>query len=137
MKRTAKAQWQGTGKEGKGTITSQSKFLNEVPYSFVTRFQNDPGTNPEELIAAAHAGCFTMKLSFNLTEAGFPPDQLTTECAITLTDGKISASDLQVEGRVPAITPEKFQELLADAGKNCPVSLLLNTKINCEGKLLN
>ncbi len=135
MKRSAYAKWQGTGKEGSGSISTDSDTLNEVPYSYLSRFENDPGTNPEELIAAAHAGCFTMKLSFNLTEAGFPPDQLSTNCEITLADGKISQSHLQVEAKVRSIQPDVFQELVADAKTNCPVSKLLNTNITCEAKL--
>jgi len=135
MKRSAYAKWQGTGKEGSGNISTDSDTLNEVPYSYLSRFENDAGTNPEELIAAAHAGCFTMKLSFNLTAAGFPPDQLSTHCEITMEDGKISQSHLHVEAKVRSIQPDVFQELVADAKTNCPVSKLLNTHITCEAKL--
>ncbi len=135
MKRSAQAQWQGTGKEGSGTISTQSKVLNESPYAFSTRFEREPGTNPEELIAAAHAACFTMKLSFNLSAAGFPPDKLITTCTITLADGHITASELEVDGKIPNIAPEVFQNLVTDAKTNCPVSRLLNTKITCEANL--
>src|SRR4051812_36676569 len=110
MKRTADANWRGTGKEGKGTLTTQSNILNKTQYSFGTRFENGPGTNPEELVAAAHAGCFSMKLSFNLTNAGFPPDNIDTKCEITLdpSKGEITDSKLTVRAMVPGISNEKF-----------------------------
>jgi lipoyl-dependent peroxiredoxin len=135
MKRSAYAKWQGTGKEGSGSISTDSDTLNEVPYSYLSRFENDPGTNPEELIAAAHAGCFSMKLSFNLTQAGFPPDQLFTNCEITMEDGKISQSHLRIEAKIHSIQPDVFQELVEDARKNCPVSKLLNTNITCDATM--
>src|SRR3954468_13475912 len=93
MKRFATANWQGTGKEGKGNLTTQSGVLNKTPYAFNTRFENEKGTNPEELIAAAHAGCFSMKLSFNLTKAGFPPQSIDTQCEITLDPAKGEVTD--------------------------------------------
>ncbi len=137
MKRFATANWQGTGKEGKGNITTQSNILNKTQYSFGTRFAEGNGTNPEELVAAAHAGCFTMKLSFNLTGAGFPPDNIDTRCDITLdTDkGEIVLSHLTVKAKVPGISKEKFEELVADAKANCPISKLYNTKITYEALL--
>ena len=135
MKRTATAVWQGSGKEGKGNLTTQSNVLNKTQYSFNTRFEDGIGTNPEELIAAAHAGCFTMKLSFNLTAAGFIPTELETNCEITLENVAITQSHLTLKATVPSIDATKFAELVADAEKNCPVSKLLNTKITIESKL--
>lgn len=135
MKRNATAQWLGTGKEGTGTLSTQSKTLNNTPYSFVSRFENGAGTNPEELVAAAHAGCFSMKLSFNLTNAGFPPTSINTSCDITLDQGSVTESHLKVKAVVPNISKEKYLELVQDAEKNCPISKLLNTKIVCEAEL--
>jgi osmotically inducible protein OsmC len=137
IKRNASANWQGTGKEGKGTLSTQSTILNKAQYSFSTRFENAVGTNPEELIAAAHAGCFTMKLSFNLSKADFPPTSIDTVCEITLdpAKGEVTESTLTVTATVPSISKEKFDELVADAEKNCPISKLLNTKISCVAKL--
>ncbi len=132
MKRTAQAVWNGSGKEGKGHLTTQSTVLNQTAYSFNTRFENGIGTNPEELIAAAHAGCFTMKLSFNLSGAGHVPDELNTSCTITLENGAITNSHLVLQAKVPGISSEKFEELVKDAEKNCPVSKLLNTSITVE-----
>lgn len=132
MKRTATAFWQGTGKEGQGHLTTQSNVLNKTQYSFNTRFADGIGTNPEELIAAAHAGCFTMKLSFNLSGASFTPTSLETNCAITFEDGTIKESHLTLKAVVDGISTEQFAELVADAEKNCPISKLLNTKITLE-----
>src|ERR1700712_1065244 len=105
--RTATAEWQGTGKDGQGTLTAPSGVLDQTPYSFRTRFENQPGTNPEELIAAAHAGCFTMALAFQLQAAGLTPEELATEAAATLEpDGqgfKISRSALTLRARVPGL----------------------------------
>ncbi len=136
MKRTATAKWNGTGKEGTGNLNTQSGVLNNAQYSFKTRFADGIGTNPEELMAAAHAGCFTMKLSFVLGAAGFTPEELETECAIDLTDGVIRSSHLTVKGKVPGITAEKFQECVADAKANCPVSKAYNMEISAEASLL-
>lgn len=130
MSKYANAEWQGTGKEGKGTISTESKALDNAPYSFATRFgEEKDGTNPEELIAAAHAGCFTMKLSFILNEAGFTPDKIETKCDITFGDGVISKSHLTVKGTVPEITKEKFEECATNAKENCPISKSLNAGI--------
>lgn len=138
MKRFATANWQGSGKEGKGLLTSQSTVLNKTQYSFNTRFADGIGTNPEELVAAAHAGCFTMKLSFNLTGAGFVPENIDTRCDITLDIEKsaITSSHLTVTASVPGISKEKFDELVADAKANCPISKLYNTTITYEATLL-
>lgn len=137
MKRFATASWQGTGKEGKGNLTTQSKVLNKTQYSYNTRFEDGIGTNPEELIAAAHAGCFTMKLSFLLTEAGFPPENIDTRCDITLDaeKGAISLSHLSVNVKVLGIKKEKFDELVVNAKETCPVSKLFNATITYEATL--
>ncbi len=134
MKRTANAVWQGTGKEGKGTLTTQSGAFKEQPYSFRMRFQNEDGkegTNPEELIAAAHAGCFTMALAVELEKAGFTAKELSTEAKLHLdkVDGAptITRIDLILEGEVPGIKEEQFMDLASGAKKNCPVSRLLKT----------
>ena len=137
MKRFATANWQGTGKEGKGSLTSQSTVLNKTQYSFGSRFADGVGTNPEELVAAAHAGCFTMKLSFNLNKAGFTADTIDTKCDITLDPekGEITFSHLTVTAKVPGIDKAKFDELVADAKANCPISKLLNTTVTYEATL--
>jgi osmotically inducible protein OsmC len=132
MKRTATAVWNGTGKEGTGHLTTQSTVLNKSQYSFNTRFADGIGTNPEELIAAAHAGCFTMKLSFGLSGAGFTPTELKTTCEITLDNGSITQSHLILRAQVSGVDSTKFAELVKDAETNCPVSKLLNTKITVE-----
>ncbi|MDX2247179.1 MAG: OsmC family protein [Bacteroidia bacterium] len=132
MKRSATAFWQGTGKEGHGHLSTQSTVLNQTQYSYSSRFENGVGTNPEELIAAAHSGCFTMKLSFNLSGASFAPDQLETRCVITLENGAIISSQLTLSAKVPGISAEKFAELVKDAEANCPISKLLNTAISVE-----
>ena len=135
MSRQATAIWQGSGKEGKGNLTTQSTVLNKTQYSYKSRFEEGPGTNPEELIAAAHAGCFTMKLSFVLGEAGFTPEEIETKCDITLANGAITKSHLTVKANVPGIEKQKFDECAEDAKKNCPVSKLLNTDISMEALL--
>ena len=137
MKRFATANWQGTGKEGKGNLTSQSTVLNKTHYSFSSRFEEGVGTNPEELVAAAHAGCFSMKLSFNLSGAGFPPANIDTKCEITLdpAKGQITSSHLTVTAKVPGIDKGKFDELVAHAKENCPISKLLNTDITYTASL--
>jgi osmotically inducible protein OsmC len=138
MKRYASANWQGTGKEGKGNLTTQSKILDKAQYSAGSRFEEDPGTNPEELVAAAHAGCFTMKLSFNLSKEGFTPENIDTKCEITFDKekGAIVKSHLIVTAKVPEISKEKFDEAVADARANCPISKLLNATITCESTLV-
>jgi osmotically inducible protein OsmC len=137
MKRTASANWKGSGKEGKGTTSSQSGVLNNTQYSFSSRFESGIGTNPEELIAAAHSSCFTMKLSFVLGAAGFTPDNIDTKCTITLDPaaGAITSSHLEVKATVPGIDAEKFAACAADAKANCPISKLLNTNITMEASL--
>ena len=132
MKRTATAQWAGTGKEGKGNLSTQSTVLNKTQYSFGSRFEEGVGTNPEELIAAAHAGCFTMKLSFVLGAAGFTPDNLETSCAIVLDNGAVTSSSLKLTAKVPGISAEQFATAAEEAKVNCPISKLLNTAISLE-----
>jgi len=129
MSRKATAVWKGSGKEGSGTLTTQSQVLNGTQYSYKSRFEEGIGTNPEELMAAAHAGCFTMKLSFVLGEAGFTPEELTTDCRITLKDGVISKSELSVTAKIPDIDEAKFQECAKNAKENCPVSKAYNMSI--------
>jgi len=135
MKRHATAVWQGTGKEGKGNLTTQSTTLNKTQYSFSSRFEDGVGTNPEELVAAAHAGCFTMKLSFVLNAAGFTADEIETRCDITLADGSITESHLNVKATIPGINEEQFAAAVADAKANCPISKLYNTNITLESVL--
>jgi osmotically inducible protein OsmC len=136
MVRKATAVWNGSGKTGKGNLTTPSSVLNHTPYSFKDRFEDGTGTNPEELIAAAHSGCFTMKLSFVLGEAGYTPESLQTQCEITFENSVVTKSHLIVEGKVPEISEEKFQECVKNAEQNCPVSKLLNTTISSEGRLV-
>jgi lipoyl-dependent peroxiredoxin len=137
MKRNATAVWNGSGKEGNGNLTTQSTTLNKTQYSFNSRFAEGVGTNPEELVAAAHAGCFSMKLSFVLGAAGFTPDSIETQCVITLDPaaGAITESHLAVVASIPGISAEKFEECVADAKANCPISKLLNTNITHEATL--
>jgi osmotically inducible protein OsmC len=136
IKRKATAVWKGSGKEGNGVLTTQSTTLNKTQYSFNSRFAEGVGTNPEELIAAAHAGCFSMKLSFVLGEAGFTPEEINTDCAVILEDGKITESALTLKAKVPGISKEKFQACANEAKSNCPISMLLNTTIKLDATLL-
>ena len=140
MIRKAKAVWRGTGKDGTGHLTTASGVLDNSPYSFKTRFENEKGTNPEELIAAAHAGCFTMALAFGLQGAGFTPTELSTEAAVTLDkDGagfKISKSALTLRGKVPNLDEAGFAKFAGEAEKNCPVSKVLNATITLDAKLV-
>ena len=138
MKRNATAVWNGTGKEGTGNLTTQSTTLNKTQYSFKSRFEEGVGTNPEELIAAAHAGCFSMALSFGLNKAGFTAEQIDTKCDITLdpAQGKITDSHLTISAKIPGIGKEQFDAAVAEAKVNCPISKLLNTNITHEATLL-
>jgi osmotically inducible protein OsmC len=139
MKRTASAVWNGDLKQGKGKISSQSGVLKETQYSFGTRFEEGIGTNPEELIAAAHAGCFAMQLSALLGNAGFPPDELSASAAVTLeqVDGNwtISKSDIELNAKVPKIEAAKFLEIAEQAKATCPVSRLLTAEITLKATL--
>jgi osmotically inducible protein OsmC len=133
--RKASAHWSGSGKEGSGTLSTESTVLDKTAYSFKTRFEDGIGTNPEELVAAAHAGCFTMQLSFLLGEAGFTPDTLDTAAKITFEDGSITLITLQLVGKVPNIDKAQFETIAAKAKEICPISKLLNTKIDLETTL--
>jgi len=136
MIRKARAVWQGTGKDGTGHLSTDSGILSKTPYSFKTRFESEPGTNPEELIAAAHAGCFTMALAIQLQGAGATPTELLTEAAVTLVQEgggfTISKSALTLKATVPGIDKAKFEELARAAEKNCPVSKVLNAEITLD-----
>jgi lipoyl-dependent peroxiredoxin len=139
MIRKAKAVWHGTGRAGNGTLSTDSGVLDNTPYSFKTRFENEKGTNPEELIAAAHAGCFTMALAFALQGAGFTPTELSTEAAVSLEpEGqgfRIKSSALTLRATVPNLDQATFNKLAGDAEKNCPVSKVLNAEITLDAKL--
>ncbi len=138
MKRHATSVWNGSGKEGTGHLTTQSTTLNQTQYSFNSRFAEGVGTNPEELIAAAHAGCFNMKLSFVLGAAGFTPESLETISYINLdpAQGAITESHLVLKAKVPGIDQAKFDECVKDAEANCPVSKVLNAAITVDAELL-
>ena len=140
MIRKAKAIWRGTGRAGDGNLTTDSGVLDNTPYSFRTRFENDKGTNPEELIAAAHAGCFTMALAFQLQGAGFTPTELATDAAVSLDpEGqgfRISRSALTLRANVPNLDQATFFRLAGEAEKNCPVSKVLNAAITLDAKLV-
>jgi len=132
MKRKVNAIWIGDGADGNGVLSAQSGAFEKMPYSFKTRFENDEGklgTNPEELIAAAHAGCFNMKLSFVLNEAGYSPEELNTDAVLTFEDGKIISIELNLSAKVSGVSKEVFKELAEDAKRNCPISGALNCDI--------
>ncbi|OBX24768.1 osmotically inducible protein OsmC [Gelidibacter algens] len=130
--RTAKAHWKGGGKDGKGSLTTESGVLKESHYAFKTRFEDAVGTNPEELIGAAHAGCFTMQLSFFLVEEGFTAESLDTQARVYFEDGSIPKIELELKGKVPGMDESKFKELATKAKENCPVSKLLNADITLK-----
>ena len=131
MSKYANAEWHGTGKDGNGKLSMETKFLSEVPFTYATRFGDAKnGTNPEELVAAAHAGCFTMKLSFVLNAAGFTADTIETKCDITLGDGAITKSHLTVKATIPGISKEQFDECAKNAKENCPISKSLSSNID-------
>lgn len=136
MKRNATAVWNGDLKSGNGKISTQSAVLDNAQYSFKTRFEEGKGTNPEELVAAAHAGCFTMQLSAFIGEEGFAIDSIQTKCEINLVDGSIIGSHLIVEAKIADISDDKFQELVTKAEKNCPISKLFDTAITSSATLL-
>ncbi|HJD44273.1 MAG TPA: OsmC family protein [Candidatus Paenalcaligenes intestinipullorum] len=139
MKKTASAHWQGSLKEGKGTISTESGALKDNPYGFNTRFENAPGTNPEELIGAAHAGCFSMALSLMLGEEGFTPDSIDTKATVTLDkDGDgfaVTAVHLEMTARIPNIDQATFDEIANKAKTGCPISKLLNADISLDATL--
>jgi lipoyl-dependent peroxiredoxin len=140
MVRKAKAVWHGTGRAGTGNLSTDSGVLSQTPYSFRTRFENEKGTNPEELIAAAHAGCFTMALAFGLQAGGFTPTELTTEAAVTLEpEGqafRISRSALTLRAQVANLDQATFAKIADEAEKNCPVSKVLKAEITLDTKLI-
>lgn len=136
MKRNATAVWNGSGKEGSGHLTTQSTVLNKTQYSYSSRFESGVGTNPEELVAAAHAGCFTMALTFKLQAAGFTAEELETVCTITLENGTITESHLVLKAKVPNVNKEQFDAAVSDAEKTCPISKLLNATISVDSTLL-
>jgi osmotically inducible protein OsmC len=135
IKRFASARWLGRGTDGVGQLTTSSTMLQEARYSYHTRFADGIGTNPEELIAAAHAGCFAMKLAFNLQTAGFTPTFIDARCEVVLLEGCICESNLTVDAAVPGLAPERFQALVEDARQNCPVSKVLRADIHCAATL--
>ena len=139
MIRKAKAVWRGTGRDGSGGLSTDSGVLAETPYSFKTRFDSEKGTNPEELIAAAHAGCFTMALAFRLQRAGYTPTELSTEAAVTLEQDdagfRISRSALTLRAQVPNLDEAAFARMANDAEKNCPVSKVLKAEITLDAKV--
>lgn len=135
MKRTGSALWQGSGKEGKGTVSTQTGVLKDTQYSYLSRFESGIGTNPEELIGAAHAGCFSMKLSFVLQAAGFTADSISTTATVNLEGGAITDIHLDVNAKIPGIDNEKFQACAKEAKENCPVSKVLNANITMDATL--
>ena len=136
---SASARYEGLGKDGKGSITTRSGVLSDQPYGFGTRFEGKPGTNPEELIAAAHAACFTMATSFGLAKAGFSGGTLNTQCTVTLdqVDGgfSVTKSALVLKGAIPGISAEDFAKIAEEAEQNCPISKLLDCEITLEKSL--
>lgn len=136
MKRTAKVTWHGPGKNGSGHISTLSGALERAPYTYGSRFEEQKGTNPEELIAAAHAACYTMKLSFLIGEAGFTPHTIETTAEVTLEDDTISRSHLNVRASVPEMTAEQFEELAENARENCLVSKALRMNITADAVLM-
>ncbi|SEK65073.1 OsmC family protein [Parapedobacter koreensis] len=127
--RNASANWKGTGKDGSGTLTTQSTVLDHTQYSYKTRFEDGVGTNPEELIGAAHAGCFTMQLSFLLSEKGYDPTNLDTEAKVVFEDGSITTVQLKLTGEVDGISEAEFTEIAEKAKEICPVSKLLKANV--------
>lgn len=135
MKRNATAVWEGSLKEGDGRLTTQSGVLSNTKYSFKTRFESEVGTNPEELVAAAHSGCFTMQLTAFINEAGYTVTSIKTKCDIDFQNGSIVSSHLTVNAKIEGIENGEFQDLVTKAEKNCPISKLLNTEISSEATL--
>lgn len=134
--RRASAEWKGTGKEGLGHVSTRSKALDSIPYNFEMRFGDKVGTNPEELIGAAHASCFSMKLSFVLNEMGYTADHINTIAAVTLEEGRVSHILLSTRCVVQGISKDDFAKAAIEAKQNCPISLLFNTEIELEAELI-
>lgn len=133
--RRAEAHWKGKGTDGSGTLSTQSGVLNETPYSINTRFKDEVGANPEELVGAAHAGCFAMQLSVLLSDAGYSPETLHAKAKITFKDGAITKSELKLDARVPGIEKDAFEKIAEEAKSICPISKLLNAEISLESSL--
>jgi osmotically inducible protein OsmC len=140
MIRKASAAWRGTGRAGGGKLSTESGVLVETPYSFRTRFENEKGTNPEELVAAAHAGCFSMTVAFVMEAAGFTPTELNVEAAVTIDPEdqgfRISHSALTLRAKIPGLDKVAFVQMVSEAEKNCPVSKVLNAAITLDAKLI-
>ncbi len=137
MERYALATWTGSGKEGRGKVTTRSGALKDANYSSSARFEEGAGTNPEELFAAAHASCFTMKVAYNISNAGHTPDSLDTRCDVKFNSDKsaIASSHLTIKARVQGLTKEKFDELVEDARKNCPISKSISVEVTVNATL--
>lgn len=135
MKRKATAVWHGTLKEGKGHLSTDSGVLEQTPYTYKMRFEDEKGTNPEELVGAAHSGCFTMQLSAYLGEKGHNPVELETHAEVTLESGTVTSSHLTLKAKVPGIDRDQFHELVNKAKENCPISKLLNADISVNATL--
>ena len=133
--RRASATWKGTGKEGTGTVSTQSTALNNIQFSYGSRFEEGVGTNPEELVGAAHAGCFSMKLSFLIVADGFVAESINTSAKVTLDQGKITTVDLTVTAKVPGMSAEQFEAAAQNAKENCPISKSLNADITVNATL--
>lgn len=133
--RRASATWKGTGKEGTGTVSTQSTALNNIQFSYGSRFEEGVGTNPEELVGAAHAGCFSMKLSFLIVADGFVAESINTSAKVTLDQGKITTVDLTVNAKVPGMSAEQFEAAAQNAKENCPISKSLNADITVNATL--
>jgi lipoyl-dependent peroxiredoxin len=136
MKRSATAQWKGSGKEGEGKLNVQSGVIKNKKYDFRSRFDDGTYTNPEELVAAAHAGCYSMKLSFILGAAGFTPSRIETTCTVTLESGAITSSHLEVKVKVPKLKAKDFPQYAEDAKANCPISKALSTEITMNAQIV-
>lgn len=136
IKRSATAHWEGSGKTGNGTLSTQSTVLNSTQYSYNTRFEDGVGTNPEELVGAAHAGCFSMKLAFVLQAAGFTADSIDTKATVILENGAISDVHLETSVKVAGVTQAQLEEYTADAKANCPISKSLTSNITLTTTLL-
>lgn len=133
--RRASATWKGTGKEGSGTVSTQSKALDNLQFSYGSRFEEGVGTNPEELVGAAHAGCFSMKLSFLIVADGFVAESINTSAKVTLDQGKITTVDLTVKAKVPGMSADQFAAAAQNAKENCPISKSLNADITLNATL--
>jgi lipoyl-dependent peroxiredoxin len=136
MKRSATANWKGSGKEGSGKLVTQSGLIKNKNYDYKSRFEDGSYTNPEELIAAAHAGCFSMKLSFVLGAAGYTPTRIETKCTVTLENGSITSSHLEVKAKVPKLKAKNFPALAEEAKTNCPVSKALSCEITMNAQMV-